>query len=63
MDIERILIGEKRKLEEQIRKMEEFIQKHEDAIRNVSLKCGKTHNSTQYFIDGNYVSKKEIDKI
>jgi len=63
LDIERMLIVEEKKLEEQIRKMEDFIQQHSDVSRNVRLKCGKTHNSTQYFIDGKYVSKKEIDKI
>lgn len=63
MDIERMLICEKKKLEEQIEKMEEFIQEYHEVDHNVKLKCGKTHNSAQYFIDGKYVSKKELGKI
>lgn len=63
MDIERTLICEKKKLQEQMQEIKDFMRKHGDVDQRVKLKCGKTHNTAQYFIDGKYISKREMTKI
>lgn len=63
MDIERQLKEEKIKLEKLIIKLTADIAKYKKTVGNDSLSCSGSHGIPQYFINGQYASKKKLNKI
>lgn len=60
MDITKELLKEKAKTEELIRIIEKKLPEHKMIAEGKKLACTTSHGISQYFIDGKYVSKKDL---
>lgn len=60
MNILKELQIEKEKTEQQIQELKQYIEKYGELSAKYKLTCSSSHNIPQYFINGKYVTKKDL---
>lgn len=60
MNIEKILKKEKEDIEKMLLKMETYIEKYDNVLNTYHLTCSSSHGTSQYLLNGSYVSKKDL---
>ena len=62
MDIKKYLLEEKNSIMSQLKRLKSDYQKQKSKTEGDSLACNKSNGVPQYFINGMYISKREISR-
>lgn len=63
MDLYKELCNEEKEIENYIKCLEREVEKNQDFTEKNRLTCSESHKVSQYFINGKYVSKKDLSNV
>ena len=63
MNLEKLLKKEKEDIENMLLEVETYIEKCDKVLNTYHLTCSSSHGTSQYLLNGSYVSKKDLSMV